>query len=60
LKKKKQILFKKLNDFLLEKESMIVELSESHILIDSLKSENLNLNEKIKSLENNLFFFFSN
>jgi hypothetical protein len=54
LKKKYQISFKKLSDVEHEKESLVAKLSESHILIDSLKSENLNLNEKIKSLENDL------
>jgi hypothetical protein len=37
-----------------EKESLIVQLSESHILIDSLKSENIMLLNTINELENKL------
>jgi GTP-binding protein EngB required for normal cell division len=37
-----------------EKESLIVQLSESHALIDSLKSENTMLFDIIDTLENKL------
>jgi predicted nucleic acid-binding Zn-ribbon protein len=37
-----------------EKESLIIKLSESHVLIDSLKSENTMLFNTIDTLENKL------
>jgi GTP-binding protein EngB required for normal cell division len=37
-----------------EKESLIVQLSESHVLIDSLRSENTMLYDIIDTLENKL------
>jgi hypothetical protein len=37
-----------------EKESLIVQLYESHVLIDSLKSENTMLLNTINALENKL------
>jgi ribosomal protein L18 len=37
-----------------EKESLIVQFSESHVLIDSLKSENTMLLNTIDALENKL------
>jgi len=37
-----------------EKESLIIKLSESHVLIDSLKSENTMLFDIIDTLENKL------
>jgi GTP-binding protein EngB required for normal cell division len=37
-----------------EKESLIVQLSESHVLIDSLRSENTMLFDIIDTLENKL------
>jgi hypothetical protein len=42
-----------------EKESLIVQLSESHALIDSLKSENTVLLNTINELENKLEKFSS-
>jgi chromosome segregation ATPase len=42
-----------------EKESLIVHLSESHVLIDSLKSENTMLLNTIDALENKLEKFSS-
>jgi len=42
-----------------EKESLIVQLSESHALIDSLKSENTMLLNIIDELENKLAKFSS-
>jgi hypothetical protein len=42
-----------------EKESLIVQLSESHVLIDSLKSENTMLLNTIDTLENKLEKFSS-
>jgi hypothetical protein len=51
-------LFKKsnreLNKSKQEKESLILQLSESHVLIDSLKSENTMLLNIINELENKL------
>jgi hypothetical protein len=51
-------LFKKsnreLNKIKQEKESLILQLSESHVLIDSLKSENTMLLNIINELENKL------
>jgi hypothetical protein len=43
-----------------EKKSLIVQLSESHVLIDSLKSENTMLLNTIYALENKLEKFSSN
>jgi predicted nucleic acid-binding Zn-ribbon protein len=37
-----------------EKESLIIKLSESHVLIDSLKSENTMMFNTIDTLENKL------
>jgi hypothetical protein len=37
-----------------EKESLIVQLSESHVLIDSLRSENTMLFDIIDTVENKL------
>jgi hypothetical protein len=37
-----------------EKESLIIQLSESHALIDSLKSENIMLFNTVDALENKL------
>jgi hypothetical protein len=48
------IVLKKLNDIEHEKELLVVKLSYLHILVDSLRYENCVLNEKIKSIENNL------
>jgi predicted nucleic acid-binding Zn-ribbon protein len=45
---------KKLKKVKQEKESLIVQLSESHVLIDSLKSENTMLFDIIDTLENKL------
>jgi len=45
---------KKLNDVEHEKESLIAKLSESHALVDSLKSEITVLVENNQSLENEL------
>jgi GTP-binding protein EngB required for normal cell division len=42
-----------------EKESLIIQLSESHVLIDSLKSENTMLLNTINELENKLNKFSS-
>jgi hypothetical protein len=42
-----------------EKESLIIQLSESHVLIDSLKSKNIVLLNTIDTLENKLEKFFS-
>jgi hypothetical protein len=42
-----------------EKESLIIQLSESHVLIDSLKSENTMLLNIIDALENKLAKFSS-
>jgi hypothetical protein len=42
-----------------EKESLIIQLSESHVLIDSLKSENTMLLNIIDALENKLKKFSS-
>jgi hypothetical protein len=42
-----------------EKESLIVQLSESHVLIDSLRSENTMLLNIIDELENKLVKFSS-
>jgi hypothetical protein len=42
-----------------EKESLIIQLSESHVLIDSLKSENTMLLNTINELENKLEKFSS-
>jgi GTP-binding protein EngB required for normal cell division len=42
-----------------EKESLIIQLSESHVLIDSLKSENTVLLNIIDALENKLAKFSS-
>jgi ribosomal protein L18 len=42
-----------------EKESLIVQLSKSHVLIDSLKSENTMLLNTIDALENKLKKFSS-
>jgi hypothetical protein len=42
-----------------EKESLIVQLSESHVLIDSLRSENTMLLNIIDELENKLAKFYS-
>jgi septal ring factor EnvC (AmiA/AmiB activator) len=51
-------LFKKSNNELKkikqEKESLILQLSESHVLIDSLKSENAMLFDTVDALENKL------
>jgi predicted nucleic acid-binding Zn-ribbon protein len=51
-------LFKKSNKELKkikqEKESLILQLSESHVLIDSLKSENTMLFDTVDALENKL------
>jgi hypothetical protein len=51
-------LFKKSNRELMkikqEKESMILQLAESHVLIDSLKSENTMLFDTVDALENKL------
>jgi hypothetical protein len=51
-------LFKKSNKELKkikqEKESLILQLSESHVLIDSLKSENTMLSDIVDALENKL------
>jgi hypothetical protein len=51
-------LFKKSNKDLKkikqEKESLILQLSESHVLIDSLKSENTMLFDTVDELENKL------
>jgi septal ring factor EnvC (AmiA/AmiB activator) len=51
-------LFKKSNKELKkikqEKESLIFQLSESHVLIDSLKSENTMLFDNVDALENKL------
>jgi hypothetical protein len=43
-----------LNEVAHENESLIVKLFDSHVLIDSFKSENCVLVEKAKSLENEL------
>jgi len=43
-----------------EKESLIIQLSKSHVLIDSLKSENTMLLNTINELENKLEKFSSN
>jgi predicted nucleic acid-binding Zn-ribbon protein len=45
---------KKLKKVKLDKESLIVQLSESHALIDSLKSDNTMLFDIIDTLENKL------
>jgi GTP-binding protein EngB required for normal cell division len=45
---------KELKNVKQEKESLIVQLSESHALIDSLKSENTMLFDIIDKLENKL------
>jgi hypothetical protein len=45
---------KELYDVYQGKESFVSQLSESHALIDSLKSKNTMLVETIKSLENEL------
>jgi hypothetical protein len=37
-----------------EKESLFLQLSESHVLIDSLKSENIMLFDTVDALENKL------
>jgi len=37
-----------------EKESLIIQLSKSHVLVDSLKSENTTLFNTIDTLENKL------
>jgi hypothetical protein len=42
-----------------EKESLFIQLSESHVLIDSLKSENTMLLNTINELENKLEKFSS-
>jgi hypothetical protein len=42
-----------------EKESLIIQLSESHVLIDSLKSKNTMLLNTIDALENKLEKFSS-
>jgi hypothetical protein len=51
-------LFKKSNKELKkikqEKESLILQLSESHVLIDSLRSENTMLFDTVDTLENKL------
>jgi predicted nucleic acid-binding Zn-ribbon protein len=51
-------LFKKFNRELKkikqEKESLFLQLSESHVLIDSLKSENTMLFDSVDALENKL------
>jgi len=50
-------LFKKSNKelkFKQEKESLILQLSESHVLIDSLKFENTMLFDTVNALENKL------
>jgi hypothetical protein len=50
---------KELKKVKLEKESLIVQLSESHVLIDSLRSENTMLLNIIDELENKLAKFSS-
>jgi seryl-tRNA synthetase len=45
---------KELKKFKQEKESLIIQLSESHALINSLKSENTMLFNTIDALENKL------
>jgi ribosomal protein L18 len=45
---------KELKNMKQEKESLIVQLSESHVLIDSLRSENTMLLSIIDALENKL------
>jgi pyruvate/oxaloacetate carboxyltransferase len=52
--KNSKVSCKKLKKVKQEKESLIVQLSESHALIGSLKSENTMLFDIIDSLENKL------
>jgi hypothetical protein len=50
---------KELKNVKQEKKSLIIQLSESHVLIDSLKSENTMLLNIIDALENKLAKFSS-
>jgi hypothetical protein len=55
----KMVSLKDLKKVKQEKESLIIQLSESHVLIDSLKSENTMLLNIIDELENKLAKFSS-
>jgi hypothetical protein len=55
----KMVFPKELKKVKQEKESLIIQLSESHVLIDSLKSENTMLLNIIDALENKLAKFSS-
>jgi len=57
--KNSKVSHKELKKVKQEKESLIVQLSESHVLVDSLKSENTILFDFIDSLENKLENFSS-
>jgi hypothetical protein len=57
--KNSKVYCKELKKVKQEKESLIVQLSESHVLIDSLKSENTMLFDIIDSFENKLKIFSS-
>jgi hypothetical protein len=46
--------YEELKEVKLEKESLVIQLSKSHVLIDSLKFENTMLIETVKSLEDKL------
>jgi hypothetical protein len=57
--KNSKVSHKELKNVKQEKESLIVQLSELHVLIDSLKSENTMLLNTINALENKLKKFSS-
>jgi len=59
LRKNSKVSHKELKKVKQEKKSLIIQLSESHVLIDSLKSENTMLLNTIDALENKLEKFSS-
>jgi hypothetical protein len=59
LRENSKVSHKELKKVKQEKKSLIIQLSESHVLIDSLKSENTMLLNTIDALENKLEKFSS-